>query len=222
MFFIDQDKLIQGDLETWAVGYHKVLLHGTLTRQTYPYPIMQYDYSKRHLLYAYVNDRILADVPVDYLEFGVAQGDSLRRWININQHPQSRFFGFDTFEGLPEAWFDNKVGAFSNNGAFPSINDSRITYHKGLFQKTLRPFLSSYRQQNRMVIHLDADLHSATLYTLMNLDPYIKPGTILIFDEFIAEHEFAAFYQWSTSCYRDWKIVAARNDYLKLAIEILR
>src|SRR5262245_52787878 len=51
-------------------------------------------------LYEYVNGIVAG--PVDYLEFGVASGVSFRKWVTINTHPGSRFFGFDTFDGLPE------------------------------------------------------------------------------------------------------------------------
>lgn len=221
MLQIDQGKLLQGDIATWAQGYYGVLFHSVLAEQTYSYPIMDYDYSKRHILYAYINEKVLGNCPVDFLEFGVAGGDSMRRWVNINSCPESRFYGFDTFEGLPEQWLNNPKGMFSTQGKTPVINDPRITYVKGLFQNSLRPFIKEYRQKNRMIIHLDADLYSATLYTLMTLDPFIKPGTILIFDEFLAEHEFAAFHQWSTSCYRNWRILASRGDYVKLALEIV-
>jgi len=221
MLQIDHNKLLQGDPITWAQGYHRVLFNEVLAKHAYAYPRMQYDYSKRHLLYAYVNDKVLGDVPVDFLEFGVASGDSMRRWLNINQHAESRFFGFDTFEGLPEQWLDRPKGSFSTLGVVPTMNDDRAHFIKGLFQETLRPFLKDYRQKNRMIIHLDADLYTATLYTLMNLDPFIKSGTVIIFDEFIGEHEFPAFHQWTTSCYRDWRILASRDDYVKLAVEIL-
>jgi hypothetical protein len=42
--------------------------------------------------------------PVTYLEFGVAEGKSLRKMTQEFEHPDSIFVGFDSFVGLPEAW----------------------------------------------------------------------------------------------------------------------
>src|SRR5579871_2181831 len=39
-----------------------------------------------------------------YLEFGVAQGASLRQWSQLLTNPASHLDGFDTFEGLPFDW----------------------------------------------------------------------------------------------------------------------
>src|SRR5690349_21597396 len=61
-------------------------------------------FSDRFQLYEYVHGKLAGNEPVDYLEFGVFQGTSIRKWISLNPHPKSRFFGFDTFEGLPEPW----------------------------------------------------------------------------------------------------------------------
>ena len=62
------------------------------------------DYSRRYKLYAYVSDSLnLKNTAFDYLEFGVAGGYSFRWWINYSPDKECRFYGFDTFEGLPEA-----------------------------------------------------------------------------------------------------------------------
>ncbi len=54
------------------------------------------DFKSRYELYEYMNSRYLGNPPVEYLEFGVAEGASLRAWLEINTHPASCFFGFDT------------------------------------------------------------------------------------------------------------------------------
>ena len=60
------------------------------------------DYQKRYALYAHLVDTgHLKDTAFDYLEFGVSGGFSFRWWVAANTQPGSRFYGFDTFEGLP-------------------------------------------------------------------------------------------------------------------------
>src|SRR5258708_2862688 len=54
----------------------------------------------RFEMHRYIREQL--SEPLDYLEFGVWQGRSLRLWTEIAPDPQSRFFGFDTFTGLPE------------------------------------------------------------------------------------------------------------------------
>src|SRR5688572_2487354 len=63
------------------------------------------DYSLRYSLYEHVaKSEALEQAPIDYVEFGVAKGLSFQWWIKKNTNPNSRFYGFDTFEGLPEKW----------------------------------------------------------------------------------------------------------------------
>ncbi len=72
---------------------------------------------------------------------------------------------------------------------------------------------------------MDADLYSSTFYALSQCDSVIKPETILVFDEFTAcgnKDEFAALYDYCRSHYRKWKIVAARDDFVKIAIKIIQ
>ncbi len=40
----------------------------------------------------------------DFFEFGVYRGDSLRTWCALNGNRDTRFFGFDSFRGLPAHW----------------------------------------------------------------------------------------------------------------------
>ncbi len=165
----------------------------------------------------------LADVPIDYLEFGVFEGRTLRWWTEINPHPDTRFFGFDTFTGLPEDWDRGglKAGAFSTETKTPDIADGRIRYFAGTFQQTLPDFLKSYGGENRRVFHLDADLYSSTLFVLLHLAPFLRKGDVLIFDEFhVYLDEFKALQDFRAA----WplKLAAVRRspDWAQTVLEI--
>lgn len=175
---------------------------------------------KRYDLYDFIIESEQIEA-IDYLEFGVSKGLSFRKWVEKNQNPVSTFHGFDTFTGLPEAWGHFGVGAMSNGNKPPEIDDERVHFYQGLFQQTLIPFLYEFKGQNRKVIHLDADIYSATLYVLTLITPYLKSDDILIFDEFnVPLHEFKAFKEWSESFYIDYEVLGAVNNYFQIAIKI--
>lgn len=180
------------------------------------------DYDKRYKLYQAVADHLqLENEAVDYLEFGVCQGHSFRWWAEHSRHADSRFYGFDTFEGLPEKWGAFDKGDMSAN--IPSMDDNRVQFIKGLFQDTVPEFLAAVNLKNgkRKILHLDADLFSSTLYTLTTLAPYLRKGDILIFDEFnVPNHEFFAFKMFSESYYVKTRLVAAVNNYFQVALII--
>lgn len=183
-------------------------------------------FESRYDLYRYINNEIVQNGPIDYLEFGVAEGGSMRDWVQLNQHEASRFFGFDTFEGLPEDWkvFTQVLpkGSYSAGGKIPEINDPRVKFIKGLFQTSLPEFLKSFSANNRLIINCDADLYTSTLYVLANLNYIIIPGTIVILDEFSTMHEFKAFRDFTHSFMRNYKLLAAAERfYLRAAIEFV-
>jgi O-methyltransferase len=208
------------NLEVWERGYCSVLFQETLGTMPSNYPTLKFDYRDRGVFYEFINKRVLLNRAMDYLEFGVAAGESIRAWSALNSDPGSRFIGFDCFEGLPEDWkAGNKAkGEFSTGGEPPAIDDPRVSFVKGLFQKSLRPFLAGYVPQNRLVVHIDVDLYSSTLFVLTQLDPFMPKGTIIVFDEFIGVDEFPAFHHYTKAYGRTWRIVASRADHLKLAV----
>ncbi len=158
-------------------------------------------FATRRDLHQHVNKMIGG--PVDYLEFGVYQGDSIKMWTEINKHRHSRFFGFDSFEGLPEAWGKSmQSGDFNVGGRMPLIDDDRVSFAKGWFNETLVPFLATFQPRSPLIIHNDSDLYSSTLYLLTKLDPILVQGSVVIFDEFYSSlHEFRAFQDY-ISAYR--------------------
>lgn len=176
----------------------------------------------REKLYAqYAEKKKLENCQLNYLEFGVGHGNSLRWWTNTNNHEASRFWAFDTYEGLPEKYGNYEVGTFSLEGKFPEIDDQRIHFIKGLFQDTLLKTISEIDFTGTTIIHIDADLYSAALYVLGILYPYLKKGDILIFDEFsVPGHEFKAFDDFIKSFYIELVPIGAINNYLQVIFEV--
>jgi O-methyltransferase len=179
-----------------------------------------WDYNKRYKLYQYIIEKEGLN-EINYLEFGVADGFSFTWWMTKNTHPGSRFFGFDTFTGLPEDFGPYKKGTF-NSGSIPAIKDERGKFYQGLFQQTLPGFLKEFDNTKRKVIMLDADLYTATLYTLTSLAPYLKKGDLIFFDEFVVPtHEFLAYQNFIDSYYFNLELIAAANNYYFVAFKVV-
>lgn len=138
-----------------------------------------------------------------FIEFGVHEGYSIKYFANKNINLESKFFGFDSFTGLPENWRNftkiYKANHFDVGGAIPQTKDERIIFHKGWFNKTLPLFLKenkvSLQSYDKVIVHMDADIYSSTLYCLTKLND-IFDNYIVIFDEFPGE-ETRALYDYS-------------------------
>ena len=178
--------------------------------------------AKRFRFYDYLLESQGLSGAVDYLEFGVAEGASFRWWVEHNTHPDSRFYGFDTFTGLPEDFGGGiTAGTFSTGGAAPELPDPRAHFVPGLFQDTLDPFLDEHDLRRRLVIHADADLYTSTLFVLARLYPRLKADDVILFDEFgVPTHEFRAFTDFVTSHRLRYTVLGAVNNYLQVAIRV--
>ncbi len=133
-----------------------------------------------------------ATAPITYVEFGVFEGDSIRYFASKITHPDSRFIGLDSFDGLPEDWGTMKKGTFSVGGNIPKMDDTRVGFIKGWFQLTWDELETEIRSRplGQLVVHYDADLYSSTLFALAQMDRFNVPY-VAIFDEF-AGHETRA------------------------------
>jgi O-methyltransferase len=181
----------------------------------------RFNYMKRNDLYAFIIENELNNKSIDYIEFGVSRGHSFRWWAEKFTDKNSRFFGFDTFTGLPEDWGSFKKGDMDNNNEIPVMNDSRCSFYQGLFQQTLPLFLKTYVPAAVKVVHMDADLYTSTLYALTSISPFLNKGDIIIFDEFnVPMHEFKAFTEWITSYYIKYEVIGAVNNFYQVAIKI--
>jgi hypothetical protein len=219
------------------IGIHRLLPARKLTKLGYTsylsnwirentpvftsFPYSGFNGGLRYTLYEHLLATENLNDAIDYLEFGVASGTSFKWWESKITHQGASFHGFDTFTGLPEAWGHFKKGDMTNNNEKPEISGSRHHWYQGLFQVTLPRFLKEYNGERRKIIHLDADLFSATLYVLTSISPYLRTGDIIMFDEFnVPLDEFKAFKVWVDSDYIDYEVLGEVNNYYQIAIKI--
>lgn len=157
------------------------------------------------------------------LEFGVAGGTS----INVLAKGTARHIhGFDSFEGLPEDWGGRheEKGHYSTGGVLPAT-PANVTLHKGWFDDTLPGFLEN-NDGDIAFVHIDCDLYSSTRTVLDRIAPRLKPGSIIVFDEFFnipnwRQNEYRAFQEFVSAygvrvSYICWAYqqVAVRIDHI--------
>jgi hypothetical protein len=167
---------------------------------------------KRRDLHARIQQMPLFRGPLWYLEFGVHEGVSLRYWLEGNEFAESRFVGFDSFQGLPETWRSGfPKGHFNVGGRPPEVEDPRCRFEIGWFCETVDRFLREFVRDKPVVVHLDADLYSSTLYALSRVGPRLAPGDVLIIDDFSdtldafrAFNDFVSAYGVSYSALAEW------------------
>jgi O-methyltransferase len=180
----------------------------------------------RFALYERVSARVGQHESFDYLEFGVHKGTSIQWWLDHVSNPQASFRGFDVFTGLPEDWGRTPRGTFDCQGMPPAITDPRLTFCKGLFQQTLPLFIRDHLLSNRkrLIVHLDADLYSSTLYVLTSLGNLLRKGDMLIFDEFgsmrNSAHEFRAFFDYCSAFKPTFSLIGATRHFKQVAVEL--
>jgi hypothetical protein len=134
-----------------------------------------------------------------WLEFGVASGETTRKYVEFMPNNLKPLFGFDSFHGLPEDWALHRKGAFSSDGIVPQIEGAEMIV--GMFDETLSSFISK-QEKNISVLVIDCDLYSSTKTIFDNCKHKIIPGTVIIFDELHngdgiyhdwEKHEYKAF-----------------------------
>lgn len=198
-------------LSKWANAHKKISFNDFPSR---------WDYKKRYDLYNYLFETEKLNVAINYLEFGVASGESFNWWMTKNENDESNFYGFDTFTGLPEDFGPYKKGTFNAN-SIPAIKDSRGRFFQGLFQQTLPGFLKTFDNTKKTIVMMDADLYTATFFTLASLTPFLKKDDIILFDEFaVPTHEFMAFQQFMDCYYFNLELIGAASNFYFAAFKV--
>ena len=135
----------------------------------------------------------------DYLEFGVNKGTSLSCMIrNCNRLglDNTRFFGFDSFEGLPPTAADDDEGAWEPGAyRFPyketckylekrGVDWDKTHLIKGWFSDTLnKELIEEYSIDKASLIMVDSDMYLSAKEALDFCVPLIKDKAIVYFDD---------------------------------------
>jgi O-methyltransferase len=156
---------------------------------------------------------VSSDVPGDYLEFGVFEGNTflaayhfanrLEGYLERKKGGRSRlikmeFYAFDSFEGLPSVegvdaagykqFAQGKCSAslddFRTNLTRNNVDESRIEIIPGWFADTLTHATAQrLRLERAAVVWVDCDLYESAVPVLRFITNYVQDGTVLIFDD---------------------------------------
>lgn len=136
------------------------------------------------------------------LEFGVLHGSSINY---LAGRCRETIHGFDSFEGLPEAWGPNQAGAYSTGGRRPEVA-ANVELHAGWFEDSLPPFTRDHAGPVRFM-NVDCDLYSSTKTIFTQLADRIQPGSVIVFDEYLCTA------RWREDEYRAFQEAVAANGW---------
>lgn len=161
-----------------------------------------------------------ASLPGLYLEFGVGRGKSIR-WIG--EHAGRKVYGFDSFDGIPEYWNGNPIGAFAQK-KLPKVPDN-VQFEVGMFDKTIPGFLEKHDDPIAF-LHVDCDLYSSTVTIFDAFGSRLQPGAVVLFDEYYnfprwQQHEFKAFQEFVAKTGVKYEYIAYSVTGQQVAVRIL-
>ena len=142
------------------------------------------------------DDTFSKDVLV--IELGVAWGYTTSYFNErLAGTLEYKWFGFDTFTGLPREWRDHLKNDFSANGKIPNVSDSRISFEVGLVEGTF-DILKHIHPFNdwRKVFLFDLDLFEPSLFVWEKIADSLKTGDVLYFDEAFDSDERQLLNNW--------------------------
>eukprot|EP00927_Polykrikos_kofoidii_P024175 TRINITY_DN22033_c0_g1_i1.p1 TRINITY_DN22033_c0_g1~~TRINITY_DN22033_c0_g1_i1.p1 ORF type:complete len:498 (+),score=52.69 TRINITY_DN22033_c0_g1_i1:252-1745(+) len=137
--------------------------------------------------------------PGDYYQFGVAAGFTLSLYREA--FPEVRFWGFDSFGGLPDDggddlrrdnWWVGKFKSSDNPEAFAKMladkhgGSEKTGFVVGYFNETLKPELRALRGMRPAVfVDIDVDLYSSAIHVLDFLfkNGLVRVGTVFHYDD---------------------------------------
>jgi hypothetical protein len=136
-----------------------------------------------------------------YMEFGVHNGHTIKKLAEV---VTETIYGFDSFEGLPEAWHICGKGEFACD--VPEVPGNVILI-KGWFEDTLSDFVEKHKDKKIAFIHIDCDLYSSTKCVFDNFKNMFQDGTIICFDELIN------YEGWENHEWKAWNEFLEQTNY---------
>ena len=138
------------------------------------------------------------------LEFGVYKGFSINYFAKRFQ--ELEFVGFDSFEGLAEDWTGHLFGkgAFDAGGKLPKVF-SNVALVKGWFDQTFPKYCKNHLiKKSVRFISIDCDTYNATSLVLECLSCHLKPGVLILFDEYVG------YPNWRNGEFRAWQEISKK------------
>lgn len=147
-------------------------------------------------------------------DFSMSDKDAQKAAI-LDSFKRMRFIGFDSFSGIPASDGVDKVIEVFPEGTYAAsrheaesnilkdIPRDQLVLVEGFFDQTCTP--ETAERLNPLpfaIIHIDSDLYSSAVTGLNFCTPYLRNGTVIIFDEYLQFHgsphlgEQRAFAEW--------------------------
>lgn len=145
---------------------------------------------------------VCAEIPGDYCEFGIYRGNTLGYAERIcgPAMPHMRFFGFDSFQGLPKPQGIDAVDDYTSHfteGQFAAPQDEVLAHMRGMgvdlskivlvpgwFDQSLTDDnVARYGVDKVAAAWIDCDLYESTVPVLDFLTKRLVVGSIILFDD---------------------------------------
>lgn len=175
----------------------------------------------------------------DLLEFGVYTGFSLSRHVEIFR-PHGiirRFYGFDSFKGLPKFEDGNDIPGWWYEGQFSDTSKEKVEAYlasylgrlddvelvEGWFSETLAA--KAQEIQRIAFIRVDCDLYDSTVDVFRFAEGRLEDGAILYFDDWTHEvnGETKAFFEFAeatSGLYRFEKLLAVSDGAFAVRVRL--
>ena len=191
-------------------------------------PLIAFD-RKEEVLSTCLEYVATAGVHGDYLEFGLWKGANLIRAYYLAQQFKTlssmRFFGFDSFEGIPAladpsendlfpvGMFTGTYDEVAGNLKRAAVDLRRVSLTKGWFSHTLTATKrDELGVKSAAIVFVDCDVFESTVPVLEFIEPILADGAVVVFDDWYSFKNKAEFGE--QKAFAEW---LARNRHFEAA-----